>query len=216
MADVTLTAEKRTTTGSGPAGRLRRQGLLPAVVYGLESEAVPVTVSAHDVDRILASGANALITLQVDGEEHLTLARQVQRHPVRGGLVHVDFVRIRRDVAVAAEVPIHLEGEPEGVRDGGLLDQVLFSLTVEAKPTDIPAAITADVSALQLGDQVRVSDLTLPAGVVAQQDPDELVAHVAIPRGRAEEEAAELVEGEEVVAAAEGEEAGAAPEGGEE
>lgn len=196
MADVILTAQARTERGSRPSGRLRRAGQVPAVVYGLDEDATAVSVGARDLAHILAgeSGANTLITLEIDGKQHLTLARQIQRHPTRGDLVHVDFVRIRRDVAVTAEVPLEVVGEAPGIRQGGMLDQVLFHLTVEAKPADIPPSIEVDVSALDLGDQVRVGDLPLPAGVGALQDADDLVAHVTVPRGL--EEAGEEVEGE--------------------
>ena len=215
MADVTLTAETREQRGSRPAGRLRRAGLLPAVVYGLDRGSVPVTVPARELQHILAgeSGANTLIALRVDGEEQLTLARQIQRDPVRGSLVHVDFVRVSRDVAVSAEVPIHLTGESVGVRDGGLLEQLMFHLAIEAKPADIPVAVEADVSGLALGDQLHVSDLVIPAGVVLSHDADELVAQVVAPRGLTE---AEVAAAEAVEAAAAAAEAEAGPESAEE
>ena len=197
--DLTLTAEPRTQKGSRPAGRLRRQGKVPAVVYGLESETLNVSVPARELAHILAgeAGANALITLKLDGDEALTLARQIQRHPTRGDLVHVDFVRIRRDVAVQAEIPVHLEGEPAGVRDGGVLEQLLFTLSIEAKPADIPTAIEVDVSALEINDQIRLAELTVPSGVSVLHEEDELVVQVIPPRVE-EEPVVEEVEGEEV------------------
>ena len=206
--DLVLNAEPRTDRGSGPAGRLRRAGRLPAVVYGRGGESTALTVPTHDLDLILSKGVNSLITLRVDGADQLALARQVQRDPVRGDLVHVDFVRVSVDVAIAADVALILTGEPEGVRDGGLLEQQVFSITVEAKPQDIPTSIEIDVSHLALGDQLRMSEVTLPAGVTASLDPDALLAHVVAPRGLApgEEEGGEGEGGE----AAEG---GAGPEG---
>lgn len=219
-ADNTLTAEPRTVAGSRPAGRLRREGKVPAVMYGLETETANVTVPSRELNHILAgeSGANTLITLKLDGEEHLALARQIQRHPTRGDLLHVDFIRVRRDVAVAAEIPVHLVGEPEGVRDGGILEQLVFTLSIEAKPEDIPPGVEADVSALNIGDQLRIEDLRLPPGVAVQQEPDELVVQVIVPRVVEEPEAEEAEEGEEIEGEApEGEEGEAAPaaEGGE-
>jgi large subunit ribosomal protein L25 len=180
---------------------------VPAVVYGLGADTVSVTVPSRELQHILAgeSGANTLITLDVDGESVLTLARQIHRHPTRGELVHVDFIRIRRDVAVSAEIPVHLLGEATGVRDGGLLEQLLFQLTVEAMPGNIPVSIEIDVSDLAIGDQLRVEDIPLPAGVETQAEPDFVVAQVAAPRVVTEAEEGE--EGE----AAEGE----AAEGGE-
>jgi large subunit ribosomal protein L25 len=198
MPDVTLTAEPRTEHGSGPAGRLRRTGKVPAVVYGLDADPQSVSVGGRELERILhgAGGANTLITLQLDGDDALALVRQIQRNPTRGDLVHVDFVRVRRDVAVSAEVPLHAEGDAPGVREGGLLEQLLFNVTVEAMPGNIPNALTVDVSGLALGDQLHVSDIPVPAGVTLQHEDDELVVQVTVPRGMDEEEAAEGEEGE--------------------
>ena len=211
MPDITLATEPRPELGSRPAGRLRRQGKVPAVVYGLGTDTVSITVPSRELQHILAgeSGANTLITLDVDGESVLTLARQIHRHPTRGELVHVDFIRIRRDIAVSAEIPVHLLGEATGVRDGGLLEQLLFQLTVEAMPGNIPVSIEIDVTGLAIGDQLRVEDIPLPTGVETQAEPDFVVAQVAAPRvvTEAEEgEAGEAAEGE----AAEGGEATAA------
>jgi large subunit ribosomal protein L25 len=201
MPDTTLVAEPRTTLGSRSSGRLRREGKVPAVVYGLGTDAVSITVPARDLQHILAgeAGANSLITLDVDGQSVLTLARQIHRHPTKGILVHVDFVRIDRDVAVSAEIPIHAIGEAEGVKDGGLLEQLLFQLTIEAMPENIPVAIEIDVSELAIGDQLRIEDITLPDGVTTQVEPDFVVAQVAAPRVTTEGvegEAGEGVEGE--------------------
>jgi large subunit ribosomal protein L25 len=212
MPDITLATEPRSERGSRPAGRLRRQGKVPAVVYGLGAETVSVTVPARELQHILSgeSGANSLITLEVDGDSVLTLARQIHRHPTRGELVHVDFIRIRRDVAVSAEIPVHLLGEATGVRDGGLLEQLMFHLTVAAMPGNIPVAIEIDVSELSIGDQLRVEDVQLPAGVTTEVETDTVVAQVAAPRVATEEEEegeeGEVAEGE----AAEGGEAPAA------
>ena len=187
-----LPAEQRTERGSRPAGRLRRAGKVPAVVYGLESETLAVSVPARELAHILAGGANTLITLKFDDGEALTLARQVQRNPIRGDYIHVDFVRVSIDVAVAAEVPLHLVGESVGVLDGGIMEQLVFSLSIEAKPQDIPTEIEHDVSTLAIGDQLRVEELALPAGVATTLEPDALVAQVVMPR--VEEEPEEVVE----------------------
>jgi large subunit ribosomal protein L25 len=217
----TLIAEDRTVVGSRPAGRLRRGGKVPAVMYGLDTETVKVAVPARELNHILAgeSGVNTLITLKMNGEEHLTLARQIQRHPTRGDVFHVDFIRVRRDVAVAAEIPVNLVGEPEGVRDGGILEQLVFTLSIEAKPEDIPTGVDMDVSQLNIGDQLRIADLRLPAGVAVQQEPDELVVQVVMPRVVEEPEPEEAEEGEEVEGEVpegeEGEAPPAAAEGGE-
>ena len=213
MPDTKLAAEVRSEKGSPAAGRLRREGRLPAVVYGLGGDAVSVTVNAHQLGNILSSktGANTLITLQVDGKDELALARQIQRDAVKGTLVHVDFVRVRADQTIQAEVRLSLLGQPEGVSQGGMLEQLMHSLTVEGLPGQLPTEIEHDVTALVLGDQLHVSDVQLPAGVVITNDADELIAMISVPRGLAEGEGEVAVaEGEEGAEAAEGEEGAAA------
>lgn len=207
--DVVLSAEPRTERGSRPAGRLRRSGRVPAVVYGLGADAQSVTVSARELGNILAKGTNTLITLALDGDDALALVRQVQRHPTRGELLHVDFVRVSKDVAVAAEVGLHLTGDPEGVKSGGIIEQLIFTLSIEAKPQDIPTVIEHDISALEIGDQLRVAELALPRGVAATVDADSLVAQIIAPRVA---EAVPGAEGEGEEGAPEGEEGAGAPE----
>ena len=140
MADALLPAEVRPERGSRPAGRLRREGRLPGVVYGLGTDAIAVTVSAKQLGGILSSrtGANTLIELQIDGSSHLALARQVQRDAVKGTLTHVDFVRVRADQTIQAEVRLSLLGQPEGVSQGGMLEQLMHTLTVEGLPGQLP------------------------------------------------------------------------------
>jgi large subunit ribosomal protein L25 len=209
MADATLTAERRTAAGKGPAGRVRREGLVPAVVYGLGSDNVSVSVSSRELLHILsgATGMNTLITLSIDGTEELAIARQLQRHPVKGTLIHVDFVRVRADQTIQAEIPVHLTGDAEGAARGGVLEQLVHTLTVEAKPGDFPPSIEHDVTALEIGGQVYVRDLSIPSGVTVLQSGDDLVGQISAPRVA---EAAEGAEGEAVegAPAAEG---GAAP-----
>jgi large subunit ribosomal protein L25 len=202
MADVNLVAERRTATGKGAAGRLRREGLVPAVVYGLGDDNVPVSVPSRELAHILsgASGANTLITLKIDGAAQLTLPRQIQRDPIKGTLLHVDFVRVRADQTIQADVPVHVIGDAEGVSRGGVLEQLLHTVSVEAKPADIPTALEVDISALGIGDSVKVRDLVVPASVVVRNDEDDTVAQVSAPR--VAEEAAAPAEGE---AATEGE-----------
>ena len=214
MSDAILIAQNRTETGDGPAKRLRADGRVPAVVYGLDAGTVSVSVPARELDHILhsASGSNTLITLKVDDASQLTLARQVHRHPVRGTVLHVDFIRVRADQTIEAEVSIQFVGEAEGVRNGGLLEQSIFSLTVEAMPRDIPNAFEHDISELVIGDSIHVRDLAVPAGVVVLQENDAVVAHISMPRA-VEEEVAEPVEGEEGEAPVEGAEAPPAEEG---
>jgi large subunit ribosomal protein L25 len=214
MADATLTAERRDTSGKKrAAGRVRREGLVPGVVYGLGEDNVSITVSQRELAHILSGGANTLITLRVDGGDQLTLARQIQRHPIKGTYVHVDFIRVRADQTIQADVQVHLIGEAEGANRGGVLEQMLHTVSVEARPADIPHELEVDITALEIGDALRVRDLVVPAGVVILNDLEEPLVQVSAPRVVEEAVPAEgeAVEGE----AAEGE-AGAAPaEGGE-
>jgi large subunit ribosomal protein L25 len=186
MADqITLVAERRDERGTRPARRARRAGRLPGVVYGLGKDAVAVTIDRNEMVKLLhRAGHNALINLEVEGEGagQLTLAREIQRHPVRGDLVHVDFVRIRADLPVDASVPVRLEGDPVGLKEGGVLEHVLFEVAIRAKPADIPQQFELDVSALSVGENLRATDLTLPAGVELVTDPDAVVANVVAPR----------------------------------
>jgi large subunit ribosomal protein L25 len=218
MSDATLTAEPREQLGTRPAGRLRRGGRVPAIVYGHGGATEHVTVAARDLNHILASGsgANTLITLSMGRRSETALARQIQRHPVRGDIVHVDFVRVSADEQIAAEVPVHLVGEAEGVRNGGVLDQVLFTISVQARPGDLPPAIEHDISPLDIGAQIRAGELTMPPGVELAAEPDALVASIAAPTvAVAEEELeAEAVEGEAPPEGAAAEAAAAAPEAG--
>ncbi len=184
MADATLIAERRPAAGKGPAGRIRREGLVPAVVYGLGADNVSVSVSSRELVHILSggSGMNTLITLKIDGTDELAIARQIQRHPVKGSVMHVDFVRVRADQTIQAEIPVHLVGEAEGAVRGGVLEQLVHTLTVEAKPSDFPPSIEHDVTAIEIGGQVYVRDLTVPAGVTVLQNGDDLVAQISAPR----------------------------------
>jgi len=219
--EVTLVADTNRQIGKSAARKIRRAGKVPAIVYGLGTDPTPVAVPSREFEHILhgPGGMNTLISLDMAGQQDLVLARQLVRHPVRRTLVHVDFVRVSRDVAVTAEVPIHLIGEAQGVQEGGLLEQDTFTLSIEAKPGDLPNAIEADVSALAIGDQLTVADLNLPSGVVSTQDPGDLVAHVSTPAvvdlGEAPE-AAEAAEGEEAEGeGAEGDGQAASAEAGE-
>jgi len=210
MPDVKLTAQRRSASGKGAAGRIRREGLVPAVVYGLDTESVPVSVKARELGAILASdrGANTLITLEIDGASQLAIARQIQRNPIKGTLVHVDFVRVRADQTIQAEVAVHLTGDAEGVARGGVLEQLLYSVTVDARPGDIPNALELDITEVQIGGSVRVSDLTVPAGVSVRNELESVVAQISAPR--VAEEAAP-VEGAEAEAGAAAEGAAPAP-----
>ena len=204
MEEVTLVADVGRVTGSSEARRLRAGGKVPGVLYGHGIEPLSLTVSSRELRAALTSesGLNALISLDVGGTRHLAMARQLQRHPVRRSIDHVDFVVVRRDEIVSAEVPVHLVGEAQAVeRADGVLDHQLFSLMVHAKPGDIPNVIEVDISSLGIGEVIRVGDIKLPAGVTTDVDPEE-----PIVAGQASAMTAEIQE-EEAAAEAEGGEA---------
>jgi len=178
MAEITLVAHAGRPIGSAAANRLRAAGRIPAVVYGHGMEPVAISVEGRDLRSALttASGLNALLSLEVDGQTHLALAREIQRHPVRHSVTHVDFQIVRRDEIVSAEVPIVLVGEAQQVAQNlGVIEQPLTSLTVQAVPDRIPNSIEVDISGLAIGDTVRVADLALPEGVSTEIDGDEAV-----------------------------------------
>src|SRR5271169_6095176 len=140
MAELTLVAEAGRPAGTRPARRLRHEGRIPGVVYGPGVEPIPVSVAARDLRTVLSTdaGMNAVLTLRVDGQRFLTMARELQRHPVRGSVTHVDFQVVDPDREVSAEVPITLTGEAvELSRADGVLEQQMFALTVKARPADI-------------------------------------------------------------------------------
>jgi large subunit ribosomal protein L25 len=212
MEQVTLRGETGRPFGSRHARRLRRDGRVPAVVYGHGLDTLSVSVDRRELYGVLhtEAGLNALISLQVDGGEYLTVAREVQRHPVRGDIVHLDFIQISLDEAIEAEVPVEYIGIPVGVREArGIVETVHSSVMVSALPGDIPSHITVDITALGIGDGIRVSDLPEIPSVAYVSDSDTLLVMVALPAAaHLEEEEAEAAEGEaeEAAEAVEGEE----------
>lgn len=177
--DVTLTVETGRPTGTRPAKRLRAEGKVPGVVYGLGTEPKPVVVPWPDLRKALTTdaGLNALINLTVDGETNLALVRDMQRHPVRRDVTHVDFLLIDPNAPLSVDVPVQLVGQSEKVDAlKGMIDQFMYTLTVNAKPGGIPTQIEADISGLEIGTQLKVGEITLPEGVTTDVDPEMAVA----------------------------------------
>jgi large subunit ribosomal protein L25 len=207
VAEITLIAEPGRATGTPESKRLRASGRIPAVVYGQGGDATPVSVDARALRVALSgdAGTNQLLDLQVGSDRHLTLARVLQRHPVRNTVVHVDFQIVRRDEVIAVDVPIMLIGEAKAVDlEQGMIEHQLTSLTVQSNPGNIPNEISVDISELQIGDTIRVGDLPLPAGVTTDVDPDEAVVVAAGSRVAGEVEGLD----EEAAASAAGESGG--------
>tara|TARA_A100001388_G_scaffold277180_1_gene267224 strand:+ start:484 stop:1152 length:669 start_codon:yes stop_codon:yes gene_type:complete len=203
MADLVLNTEEKTTIGSRSSRRLRRDGKVPGVLYGLGQDPEIFSVDYGDLRGALTTdaGLNALIQLSINGTNQLSILKTLQRHPVKDEVIHVDFVRIDPNQELAVEVPIILEGVAKKVTDqNGMVDQTMFSLSVLSLPDSIPNELTADVSELEINDAIRVSDVVLPEGVRTEVDPEEAIAVGTVTRSTMEsmaaEEAAE-VEGDE-------------------
>jgi len=225
--ELKLTAEMRKMTGSAAAGRLRRIGMLPAVVYGEGKVARTIQVHEHAMSDILrhhASG-NVLLDLDIAGDAtHKVLLKDVQHHPVTGRLLHVDFHSISMTEKLRIDVPVELAGEPVGEKEqGGVLEQLIREVEIECLPTDILEQIEVDVSDLRIGDSLTVADIQLDTlRYTILTDPDVAVAAVAAPRieeeptAEEEELAAAVAEGEgepEVIRPKKEEEEGAEPAG---
>jgi large subunit ribosomal protein L25 len=209
MPDIALVAEARAERGSSSSRRTRTDGRIPAVIYGHGIDPLPITVEARDLRGALNAQArgSVLFNVEVGGTSHLVVAKEIQRHPVRNTVSHVDFQVVRRDEIISATVAITLVGEATKVtRAGGVIEHALLHLVVRAKPGDVPASIEVDIEGLEVGQAIRVADLNLPSGVTADLDPEMPVVIAATPHGM------ELSEAEEV-AAAEEEAAGEAEEG---
>jgi large subunit ribosomal protein L25 len=174
MSEYKLAAENRSDAGKGAARRLRASGRVPAVLYGHGSKPTHLSVDARQFGQALRTdaGVNVLIQLEVGRARHLALAKEIQRHPVKGSLIHVDFIEVRRGEKVHVSVPVHLVGEAPGVREGGIADQDLYQVNVEAEVTAVPEVVEADVSGLGIGDVLRVADLKAPNGAVILDDPE--------------------------------------------
>lgn len=193
MAEIKLPVETGRTLGSRPSNRLRAEGSVPAVVYGHGSDPISVSVNWRDLRAALTTDAslNALLDLQIDGESKLAIVKDLQRHPIRHTVSHVDFLLISRDEELTVEIPIVVEGEAlEVTRENGIVDLVAFTLTVKARPADIPNELVIDISGLRLGDSIRVADINLPSGVTTDTDPEDSIVVTSVTRAEAEEESA--------------------------
>ena len=203
MADLVLNTEEKTTIGSRSSRRLRRDGKVPGVLYGLGQDPEIFSVDYGDLRGALTTdaGLNALIQLSVNGTNQLSILKSLQRHPVKDEVIHVDFVRIDPNQELAVEVPIVLEGVAKKVTDqNGMVDQTMFSLSVLSLPDSIPNELTANVSELEINDAIRVSDVVLPEGVRTEVDPEEAIAVGTVTRSTMESMAAEEateIEGDE-------------------
>ncbi|GAW91661.1 50S ribosomal protein L25/general stress protein Ctc [Calderihabitans maritimus] len=193
MEAVQLEAKIREGKGKGFAKRLRRAKFIPAVLYGKKIGNIPIQVGERDMEKLLSDfGRSVLVKLKVnDGDqsgEYDTLIREIQRHPLRGDLLHVDFYQISLQEKLEVEVPIHLVGEAVGVSKGGILQHGISELEIRCLPTQIPEAIEVDVSNLDIGDSLSVADLKLDDDIEILSEPDSIIATVVAPRLETEED----------------------------
>lgn len=224
MEQIKLNAEVRNTSGKGPARKVRREGKIPAVMYKKGEPTVSISIRSESVYEALQKGRNTLINLELKGsnggEEHTVMIKDLQRDPIKGQVIHVDFIGIDLGVPLEVEVPLELKGLPVGAKAGGILQQVLYSINVRCLPRNIPHELVVDVTDLNIGESIHVKDVPMPEGVECIEDVGYTVASVvapkvevvAAPSEEEEEAAAEAAEGEEAPAAdsakAEGEEKG--------
>jgi large subunit ribosomal protein L25 len=218
MDQETLRATKRVTSGSRPSRRLRRDGRVPGVVYGSDIDTTAIHVSERDLYSVLhtEAGMNVIIEVDVEGESVLTVAREIYRHPVKGDIEHLDFIRVSLDTEIEAEVSIDFIGIPIGVtEEGGIVQVIQPSITISALPNAIPSSIELDIFAMDLHDTLTVADLPQVDGVTYVTEADHAVVTVSVPAAEIVEEP-EPVEGEEGFEGEEGEEGEEGDEGAEE
>ncbi len=203
MEEITLSVETRSDRGKGAARRLRRSGKVPAVFYGPKSSAMPIAVDRKDfashVANLEGSHLIRFASSTADLQQRVALVREVQHHPVNGGILHVDFYEVDLTQRLRVTVPLHFIGKAKGVADGGILQPIVREMEVECLPSDIPQYIEVDVTALAIHDAVHLADVTMPANVSAVFETNEAVVTVLPP----------TVEEVKTAAAAEGEVEGA-------
>ena len=194
MATANLTATPRTETGKGVARSLRRDGQIPGVIYGHAREPQPVVVPTRELERLLGtiSAGSTVVELDLGGKMSRTLIREIQRHPFKKQILHIDFQELVAGESVVVRVPLVFVGTPEGVRlGGGILDQVMHDLEIEVDPANMPNHIDVDISALAIGHSIHVGEITLPPGVTVLADEDATVCVLSAPKVTEEPVAAE-------------------------
>lgn len=185
MATATLSAAPRSDRGKGVARKLRQAGRLPAVVYGHGRDPQSLSLDTREVERLLdrVAVSSTIIELALDGKTSRTLIREIQRHPFKKQILHIDFQELVAGEKVTVRVPIVLVGTADGVKNGGgILEHLMHELEIEVDPSSIPNHIDVDVTPLALGKSIHVADLTLPAGVTALDDEEATVCAVSAPR----------------------------------
>ncbi len=200
MKQVSLNAIKREKTGKETSKKLRKQGLIPAIVYGPRFQPLPIAVKANEIESILIKhrGETILFNLQLtNGEPSKIQAvlKEYQLHPVTDKIIHIDFLAIHEKETITIDVPLEFVGKPVGISKGGVLEILLHELTVECLPSNIPDKISVDISHLDIGDVLHVKDIKVPEGIKVVDDPEETVVTViAEEKETTEEEEGETTE----------------------
>lgn len=201
---IKLQAKNRENLSRGETKQIRQEGAIPAVVYGKEQEAVTVSVNSLDLLKTVRDeGRNAIITLEIEGGTSVdVMLHEYQTHPVKGDVTHIDFYVVDMSEELDVTVPVRLDGDAAGSREGGVLQQPVFELTVRAKPRELPEEIVVDVTALEIGDTLTVADLPKADKYVVVDDAETAVATVTAPEAEEEEtEAADVSVEPELVGA---------------
>jgi ribosomal protein L25, Ctc-form len=219
MAQSTLTVAKRKRIGKGGARKIRKEGSIPAVIYGRETEPIPLTINPVDLKKALSTeaGENTLLELHIqDGENggeitKLAILRDIQYNYLTNRPIHFDFLEVLLKEKITVRVPVRIVGKAEGVKEGGILEEILREIEVECFPNQIPNAFEVDVSKLGIGDSIHIGDLAVSEGVAVLHDPEDTIVTIIAPK----EEVAE-VPAEAAAETAEAEEKAEGEEGGEE
>ncbi len=226
MTETILNATTGRPTGSSSSRRLRSEGHIPAVVYGLGMDPLSISVDRRELRAAVSgsAGLNTILDLTIDGEMYPSIIKDVQRHPVRLNIEHLDFIQVDLNAQIVVRIPIHLTGTAKEVNDNnGLIDQIMTELEISTTPRNIPDEIVYDVSDMDMDSTVTVADLTIPPGVEATSDSESTVITVSIMRtpvldeeaAEAEAAAAEAAEGEDGEGGEGGDDAAAADDSGE-
>jgi large subunit ribosomal protein L25 len=188
MATASLSATRRTGTGKGNARSLRREGQVPAVIYGHARESQPLAVSARDLEKLLShiSADNTVVELAVDGGTSRALIREIQRHPFKRSITHIDFQELVAGEKITVSIPLRFTGTADGVRNsGGILEETMHQVHLRLDPASIPDHIDVDVTALTVGHSFHIRDLQLPPGVTVLDEPGATVCVVSAPKTEA-------------------------------
>jgi large subunit ribosomal protein L25 len=184
MATANLNAKVRSDRGTGVARKLRQSGQIPAIIYGHSRQPQSLAIDTRELEKLLerVAAGSTVFELSIDGRTARTLIREIQRHPVKRAILHVDFQELVAGEKVTVSIPIVFVGSSEGVRGGGILDQVMHELRIRCDPSNIPNHVDVDVTPLQIGHSIHVRELSMPASVEVLDDEDATVCTVSAPR----------------------------------